>query len=388
MGCKEEGLKVPLADLRAQYYELKDQIDTAIADVIETGQFSGGARVANLEHEIANLCGAKHGIGVASGTDALILALDALGIGRDDEVITTPFTFGATTEAIARMGARPVYVDIDPDTYNIDVNRIESRITKRTKALLPVDLYGQMSNREALIAIASRYGLRLINDSAQSIGSTRHGIPIAVQGDASTLSFYPTKNLAAYGDGGMILTNDDEAAEVLRSLRGHGTHGHKYHYVRVGYCSRLDAMQAAVLAVKLPLLVGWNDARRRNAHVYNRLLVDVAQESGGELVLPLETPESFHVYHQYTIRHRRRGELQAFLKERQIGTEIYYPAPLHLQPAYTPLGYREGDFPISERVANEVLSLPIHPELTEEQVTYVSQCICEFQTSRVASSLH
>lgn len=380
-------MKVPLADLRAQYYELKDQIDAEIANVIETGLFSGGARVANLEQEIATLCGAKHGIGVASGTDALILALDALGIGRDDEVITTPFTFGATSEAIARMGARPVYVDIDPITYNINVDQIESRITKRTKALLPVDLYGQMSNREALVDIAKRHGLRLVNDSAQSIGSTRNGIPIATQGDAATLSFYPTKNLAAYGDGGMILTNDDEMAEVLRSLRGHGTHGHKYHYVRVGYCSRLDAIQAAVLAVKLPLLVGWNDARRKNAKLYDALLSDLAQESGGELILPVESPENHHIYHQYTLRHKHRGELQQFLKERQVGTEIYYPAPLHLQPAYTPFGYREGDFPISEQVANEVLSLPIHPELTEEQVRFVAQSIGEFQNSRIAPSI-
>lgn len=381
-------MKVPLADLKAQYHELKDQIDSAIAEVIEAGQFSGGSRVERLEQAIATLCGAKHGIGVNSGTDALILALEAYGIGQGDEVITTPFTFGATSEAIARVGARPVYVDIDPITYNIDTTQIEAKITKRTKALLPVDLYGQMSERKTLLDIANRYNLRLIHDSAQAIGSTQHGIPIAVQGDAATLSFYPTKNLGAYGDGGMILTNNDEAAEILRSLRGHGTHGHKYHYVRVGYCSRLDAIQAVILAVKLPLLPGWNEARRKNATLYNQLLCEAARQSDGELQLPTETAGNYHIYHQYTVRHKRRDALQAFLASHQIASETYYPAPLHLQPAYTPFGSREGDFPVSEQVANEVLSLPIHPELTQEQVEFVAHSICEFQrTSRTQRTL-
>ncbi len=367
--------------MRLQYYELKEQIDKAISEVIESGHFSGGPRVARLEQEIADLCGAKHGIGVASGTDALILALEACGIGQGDEVITPPFSFGATSEAIARVGARPVYVDVDPHTYNIQVEAIEERITPRTKAILPVDLYGQMCDRTALRAIAQKHNLRLIIDSAQSVGSAQNGVPIASGVDAATLSFYPTKNLGAYGDGGMILTSDDETAEILRSLRGHGTHGHKYHYVRVGYCSRLDAIQAVVLENKLPLLKGWNDLRRKYAHLYNVLLKDIAEKSEGTLQLPQEIEGNYHIYHQYTLRHTKRDALQAYLKEHEIASEIYYPSPLHLQPAYTPYGYREGDFPVSERVSNEVLSLPIHPELTEEQIYYVAERICDFQKS-------
>ncbi|MCX6378604.1 MAG: DegT/DnrJ/EryC1/StrS family aminotransferase [Armatimonadetes bacterium] len=372
-------MKVSLADLRAQYYELKEQIDTAISEVIESGQFSGGPRVARLEQEVADFCGAKHGIGVASGTDALILALEAYGIGHGDEVITTPFSFGATSEAIARVGARPVYVDIDANTYNIQVDAIEAHITPKTKAILPVDLYGQMCDRSALQSIAEKHNLRLIIDSAQSIGASQYGIPIADGVDAATLSFYPTKNLGAYGDGGMILTSNDETAEILRSLRGHGTHGHKYHYVRVGYCSRLDAIQAVVLENKLPLLQGWNDLRRKYAHLYNTHLEAVAEQSNGTLHLPLETEDNCHIYHQYTIRHTRRDALQVYLKENEIASEIYYPSPLHLQPAYTPYGYREGDFPISEKVSNEVLSLPIHPELTEAQIDFVAEHIAKFQ---------
>ncbi len=374
-------MKVSLADLRTQYYELKEQIDAGIAEVIDSGLFCGGPRVARLEQEIADLCGAKHGIGVASGTDALILALEAYGIGQGDEVITTPFSFGATSEAIARVGARPVYVDIDPHTFNINVASIEAQITPRTKAILPVDLYGQMCDRNALQSLAKKYNLRLIVDSAQSIGAAQNGTPIAPNNDATTLSFYPTKNLGAYGDGGMILTSNDEAAEILRSLRGHGTHGHKYHYVRVGYCSRLDAIQAVVLENKLPLLNGWNELRRRYAHLYNALLTDVAQESDGALCLPCETGDNYHIYHQYTVRHTHRDALQAYLKQQEIATEIYYPAPLHLQPAYTHYGYQEGDFPISEKVSNEVLSLPIHPELTEEQIQYVAKHVVAFQKS-------
>lgn len=381
-------MKVSLADLQAQYYELKDSIDAAISEVIESGQFSGGPRVARLEQEIADLCGAKHGIGVASGTDALILALEAYGVGQGDEVITPPFSFGATSEAIARVGARPVYVDIDPSAYNIQVREIEARITPRTKAILPVDLYGQMCDREALREVVAKHNLRLIIDSAQSVGASQNGVPIASGVDAATLSFYPTKNLGAYGDGGMILTSDDETAEILRSLRGHGTHGHKYHYVRVGYCSRLDAIQAVVLENKLPLLKGWNDLRRKYAHLYNELLQEAAERSQGALQLPLEVEGNYHVYHQYTLRHTNRDALQKYLKEREVATEIYYPSPLHLQPAYTPYGYREGDFPVSERVSNEVLSLPIHPELSEEQVRYAAQCVVEFQDAAAPSSVY
>jgi dTDP-4-amino-4,6-dideoxygalactose transaminase len=371
-------LKVPLADLRAQYYELKEQIDAAIVGVIESCRFSGGDNVTRLEIEIAATCGAQYGVAVASGTDAVLLSLVACGIGEGDEVITTPFTFGATSEALALVGARPVYADIDACTFNLDETRIEERITPRTRALLPVDLYGQMVDRTAFYDIARRHKLRLIIDSAQAIGALQNGQPIGIHGDTATLSFYPTKNLGAYGDGGMVLTNDADIADRLRSLRGHGTNGHKYHYERIGYCSRLDAIQAAVLLAKLPLLGGWNAGRRRNAALYHEHLADIAGVPGVGVTLPRAELCNYHVYHQYTIRSPHRDALQAFLKEHEVDTEIYYPLPIHLQPAYAYLGYKEGDFPISERVAKEVLSLPIHPELTPEQVAYVAGLIRRF----------
>ena len=346
--------------------------------VVESGYFSGGPNVQQLEEDIAALCGARYGIGVASGTDALTLSLVACGIGPGDEVITTPFTFGATSESIALVGAKPVYVDIDACTYNLDVTQIESRITPRTRALLPVDLYGQMTDRAALTDIANRHSLRLIIDSAQGIGATQHGQPIAVAGDTVTLSFYPTKNLGAFGDAGMILTSDDRLNEELRSLRGHGIKGHKYYYERIGYCSRLDAIQAAVLRVKLGRLDCWNESRRAHAALYNEMLGEVSDGTGKKIILPPCEPGNVHIYHQYTIRHSRRDALQAYLKVNGVASEVYYPHPLHTLPAYAYLGYREGDFPLAERAAREVLSLPVHPELTEEQIVYVADLIRRF----------
>jgi len=369
-------LEVRLADLRAQYYELKDQIDAAIVSVIESGQFSDGPRMIELEERIAETCGATHGIAVASGTDALVLSLVACGIGTGDEVITTPFTFAATTEALALLGAKAIYVDIDSCTFNIDPARIEEKVTPRTRAILPVDLYGQMADRLALVEIARRYDLRLIIDSAQAIGARQNGQPIAVHGDTTTLSFYPTKNLGAYGDGGMVLTNDAGLAEELRSLRNHGTRHQKYLYERVGYCSRLDTIQAVVLLAKLPRLREWNEGRRRNAARYHALLADLTKTT--DLVLPQHDKGNYHIYHQYTIQHPRRDDLQKYLKQHGVETAIYYPLPVHLQPAYAYLGYREGDFPIAERAAREVLSLPVHPELTEAQIEYVAATIRRF----------
>jgi dTDP-4-amino-4,6-dideoxygalactose transaminase len=374
-------LKVPLADLRAQYYELKEQIDSAIVKVIESCRFSGGDVVSQLENEIAETCGAQFGIGVASGTDALVLSLVACGIGDGDEVITTPFTFGATSEAIALVGARPIYVDIDTCTYNLDVSQIESRITPRTKAILPVDLYGQMVDRVILADLARRHQLRLIIDSAQAIGARQFGQPIAKHGDTTTLSFYPTQNLGAYGDGGMVLTNDPDIAEQLRSLRGHGTRQHKYYYERVGYCSRLDAIQAAILQVKLPALQDWNEGRRRNAALYHELLADIAEIGDEGIGLPGHERGNDHIYHQYTIRHPRRDALQKVLKAHEVDSEIYYPVPMHMHPAYSYLGFKERDFPKAEKAAREVLSLPIHPELTEAQIRYVADLIREFAAS-------
>ncbi len=367
---------VPLADLRAQYRSLKDEIDAATVAVIESSCFIDGHNVDSLEVQIATACGASHGIAVASGTDALVLSLVACGISRGDEVITTPFTFGATTEAIALVGAVPVYVDVDGCTFNLNTAQIESKITGKTRALLPVDLFGQMTDRKILADIAARHNLRLINDSAQAIGALQNSEKIAHTGDTTTLSFYPTKNLGAYGDGGMVLTNNEEVAGMLTTLRGHGQTAYGYHEY-IGYCSRLDSLQAAILKVKLNHLADWNEKRRKNADAYNALLAETARNKT-ELQLPRQEPGNYHVYHQYTIRHPRRSEMQAFLKHNGIDTKIFYPLPMHLQNAYAYLNYHAGDFPIAEQVANEVLSLPIHPELTESQIEYVAEKVREF----------
>ena len=367
-------MKVPLADLQTQYLGLKTDIDAAVGEVLASGGFIDGEKVNRLERDIAALCGAQYGIGVASGTDALVLSLVACGIGPGDEVITTPFTFGATTEAIALVGATAVYVDIDICTFNLDTSLIEQAITPRTKAILPVDLFGQMCDRAALADICHRHNLRLIADAAQAIGSTQNGQPVAALGDTTTLSFYPTKNLGACGDAGMVLTNDPEIAAQVRSLHGHGQSKYGYHE-RIGYCSRLDTLQAVILNVKLPYLVEWNEARRRNAIRYNQLLSDL---SGADLVLPGCEKGNYHIYHQYTIRHARRDELQAYLKEHGVDSKVFYPLPMHLQPAYAYLGYKAGDFPIVERVAREVLSIPIVPELSDEQIVYVADLIRRF----------
>ncbi|MDW8105730.1 MAG: DegT/DnrJ/EryC1/StrS family aminotransferase, partial [Armatimonadota bacterium] len=350
-----------------------EEIDQAIARVLESGRFILGENVQRLEEEVAAYCGARFGIGVASGTDALELSLAALGIGPGDEVITTPFTFGATTEVIVRLGARPVYVDIDPCTYNIDVSAIERAITPRTRALLPVDLFGQMTDREALWGIAQRYGLYLVNDSAQAIGARQNGKRVAETGHATAMSFYPTKNLGAFGDGGIVLTNDEQIARRVRQLRVHGAEGGAYFYKMPGYCSRLDEIQAAILRVKLRYLEEWNEQRRRNACRYMELL------QGTQVVLPVTMPGNLHTYHQFTIRHRRRDALQAYLKEQGVATAVYYPLPLHLQEAYRCLGYQRGDLPHAERAAEEVLSLPVHPELSQEQIEYVAAAVRRFE---------
>ncbi len=370
-------MKVPFANLRAQYHELKEQIDAAMVSVIESGCFIDGENVARLEQEIAAVSGVRYGVGVASGTDALVLSLRACGIGPGDEVITTPFTFGATTEAIALLGARPVYVDIDLCTFNLDVAQIESCVTPRTRAILPVDLFGQMADRTVLNAVAKSHNLRLIADSAQAIGAKQNGWPLAASADCTTLSFYPSKNLGAYGDGGMALTDNAEIADHLRSLHAHGAgqNGAYGYHERIGYCSRLYTMQAVVLLAKLPHLAHWNAARRRNAALYNAHLADL---SGTGLTLPGCEAGNYHIYHQYTIRHPRRDALQAYLKDHEVDTKIYYPFPMHLQPAYAYLGYQQGDFPAAERAAQEALSLPIQPELTEDQIEYVTDLIRRF----------
>ncbi len=364
-------MKVPLADLRAQYLALKEQIDAAMMKVSESGCFIDGENVLRLEEQIAEVCGARYGIGVASGTDALVLSLVACGIGPGDEVITTPFTFGATTEAIALVGARAVYIDIDLCTFNLDVTQIEAHLTPRTRAILIVDLFGQMADRTVLMDVARRHNLRVIMDAAQAIGARQNGQRVAEVADTTTLSFYPTKNLGAFGDGGMVLTNDADLADHLRSLHAHGQRGYGYHE-RIGYCSRLDTMQAVILMAKLPCLTAWNEARRRNAARYNMLLAD------SDVTLPGCEPGNYHIYHQYTIRHPRRDALQAFLKQHGVDSKVFYPLAMHLQPAYRYFGYREGDFPAAERATREVLSIPIIPELREEQIVYVADLITRF----------
>ena len=368
-------MRVPMADLQGQYQRIKSELDSAVLAVMAKCQFGLGDNVKALEQEIAASCGAKYGIGVASGTDAIALSLVALGIGRGDEVITTPFTFVATTEVIALIGAKPVYADIDPETFNLDPQQIESKITSRTKAILPVHLYGQAADVTPISEIAARHGLRVIYDGAQAIGAETLGKPIGVFGDAVTLSFFPTKNLGAAGDGGMVLVNDEDLAEKLRCLRFHGSGG-TYSYRQVGYCSRLDEIQAAVLRTKLPYLREWTAARRGNAETYRGLLSEVP------IKLPEEKAGNKHVYHQFTIRSSDRDRLKDYLKSREIDSGIYYPSPLHLEEAYRYLGYKPGDLPEAERACREVLSLPVFPELTDQQLAHVAGSIRSFCEGR------
>ena len=383
---------IPILNLKAQYGSIKDEVNAAIAEVLESTQFILGPAVRELEQKVAAYCGCKYGVGVASGTDALRLTLTALNIGPGDEVITTPFTFIATANTISHCGARPVFVDIDPRTYNIDPAAIEAAITEHTKAILPVHLYGQPADMDPIMELAEAHGLYVIEDAAQAIGARHKGQRVGSIGHAGCLSFYPTKNLGAYGDGGMVVTNDaalalwntnDSAGLALSSdystglaekvdvLRRQGSKK-KYHAEVLGFNSRLDSLQAAILGVKLKYLDDWNEARRQVAQRYNELL------AGLPVTMPYESPDVYHVYHQYTIRAEQRDALAAYLKERGIGTMVYYPIPLHLQELYADLGYGEGSLPASEAAGREVLSLPMCPELTEAQQQEVVRGICEF----------
>lgn len=370
---------IPVLDLKAQYQSIREEINDAVYGVLEGGLFILGPNVRALEQEVAEYCGCGYGVGVASGTDALRLAIDALEIGPGDEVITTPFTFVASGNTISRAGAIPVFVDIDLQTLNLNPLLVERAITERTKAILPVHLFGQLADMDALMELAVRYGLPVIEDSAQAIGATYKGQPACSFGMVGCLSFYPTKNLGAYGDGGMAVTCNAEMADRLDVLRRHGGRV-KYNHERLGYNSRLDELQAAVLRVKLRHLDDWTTRRRRVAARYDELLAHLAllDRAEGSIALPYEAPGMRHVYHQYTIRVPRRDELREYLRERGIGTMIYYPLPLHLQRMYVDLGLSEGSFPEAERAAKEVLSLPIYPELTDEQIEMVAGAIGEF----------
>ncbi len=363
---------VPQLDLSAQYTAIGAEIRTAIERVLSSQQFVLGREGAALEEEIAKLCGVAHGVGVASGTDALILALRACGVQAGDEVLLPPFTFVATGSAVSALGAKPVFADIRPETYNLDPGELERRTTPRTRAIVVVHLYGLAADMDPILAFAKSRKLPVIEDNAQAIGASYKGRRTGSLGEAACLSFYPTKNLGAYGDAGMVVSNSAEMAARIRTLRNHGQTG-KYLSSEPGWNSRLDEIQAAILRVKLRHLSNWQRARRSNAAEYTRLL----QQIPG--VMPPFEPEGFeHVYHQYTIRAERRDALQQHLAARKIGSTAYYPHPLHLQPLYASLAHKAGDFPHAERAAQEVLSLPMYPELRKDQIARVVESISEF----------
>ncbi len=365
-------MAVQFFDLKKQLSSIRPSIEKEISEVLDSCAFILGPKVAELEKYSANYLGVKHAIGVASGTDALLLSLKALGIGPGDEVITTPFTFVATLETIAYCGAIPVFVDIDPDTFNIDTAKIKAKITSRTKVILPVHLYGQPSNMDEIMALAKQHNLKVIEDCAQAISAKYDDKFVGSIGDFGCFSFFPTKNLGCYGDGGLVTTNSDDFADTVKVLRGHGSKT-TYHYDYIGYNSRLDSMQAAILLARFKHLDAWTAKRRKNAALYRNIL----SKTPG-IILPKEVNKGFHVYNQFTIKSDNRDELQAFLKTKQIGSMIYYPLSLHLQKAFEYLGHKPGDFPISENIQGSVLSLPIYPELNEQEITEVANAIKEF----------
>jgi len=368
-------MDIPLFNVAGQYQEIKSEIKRSIDDVLDSGQYIMGKNVQKFEEAVANYLGVKYAIGVASGTDALILSLDALGIGPGDEVITTPFTFFATAECISRLGAKPVFADIDPTTLTVDIDSIENAITPRTKAIIPVHIYGRCADMPKVMELARKHNLFVVEDVCQAMGGDVNGKKLGTWGDAGAFSFFPTKNLGAFGDGGLIATNDDALAEHIRMLRTHGSK-EKYHNEIVGYNSRLDEIQAAVLLVKLAYLDKWNDDRRRIAEEYIGFLKE----------LPIQLPQPGvgreHVFHLFTVLTDDRDRLMEFLKSRGIQTGVYYPIPLHLLPVYEELGYKKGSLPISEISCERALSLPMYPGLTEEQISYVAGSIADFFDTR------
>ena len=366
--------KIEFLDLKKQYKFIKKEIDTAINNVLKSGNFIGGKEVEKLEQEIAKFCKAKYTVGVNSGTDALFLSLVALGIGRGDEVITSPFTFIATGEIITNTGAKPVFVDIEPGSFNIDPFKIEKAITQKTKAIIPVHLFGQMADMDIIMRIARRYNLKVIEDAAQAIGAEYKGKKAGTWGDLGCFSFFPSKNLGAYGDGGMVITNNKKLAEKIHLLRNHGSDPkNKYRNLILGINSRLDAIQAAILRIKLRHLKEWNKQRQRIAKYYNQKLKKVR-----DIDIPKILPNRTHIFHQYTIRTKSRDKLSNFLKKQGIETKIYYPIPLHLQPAFKFLGHKKGNFPEAEKASKEALSLPIFPELTKTEQEFIVKKIKSF----------
>jgi dTDP-4-amino-4,6-dideoxygalactose transaminase len=361
-------MKVPLLDLTAQYRTVREDIRVALDGVLDEQALILGKHVEQFEKDLAEFCGVKHALGVSSGTDALLATLMALGIGPGDEVICPAFTFFATGGSIARTGATPVFVDIDPVTFNIDPARIDARVTPRTRAIMPVHLYGQMAAMERIKLIADRHGLKIIEDAAQAIGSTRQGRLPGTIGDAACLSFYPTKNLGALGDAGAILTNDTDLYERCRKIRVHGS-GHTYYHEMIGGMFRMAAVQAAGLSVKLKHLCAWNAGRNRNADLYRTLLADA------DVTLPGTDAGNFHTFHQFVIRVNNRDAVKQKLTERGIGCAVFYPLGLHLQQCFAHLGYKPGQLPHTEAACADVLALPIYPELTEEMVRAVAAAV-------------
>ncbi|QNB48414.1 aminotransferase class V-fold PLP-dependent enzyme [Thermanaerosceptrum fracticalcis] len=368
-------MMIPLLDLKAQYLSIKDEIDAAIQEVMASGQYILGENVEALEKEIAEYCGVKYGIGVANGTDALVLTLDAFGIGKGDEVIATPYTFFATAEAISRVGATPVFVDINPYTYNIDVTKLKEKITEKTKAIIPVHIFGQMADMDPIMEIAKLHNLVVIEDACQAIGAEYKGRKAGSIGHAACFSFFPTKNLGCYGDGGMVVTNNPELALRIKLLRTHGSQK-KYHHQIIGYNSRLDELQAAFLRVKLRHLDEWNTLRREKAHYYDQLF------SKSQIGTPFVAEWADSVFHLYLIRSTYREKIQVALNENGISTAVYYPVPLHLQPVYQILGYHEGDLPCAEEASRETLAIPLYPEISPAQQMKIAEIIKSVEIAR------
>lgn len=364
-------MQIPLLDLKAQYATIKDEVLTSVSEVLESQCCIGGPKVSELEEKIAALCDCIYAVGVSSGTDAILSSLMSLDIGLGDEVVTTPFTFFATAGSIARIGARPIFVDIDPRTYNINPDLMEQAVTERTKAIIPVHLFGQMADMDPIMEIAEKYNLAVIEDAAQSIASTYKGRKAGSIGTVGCLSFFPSKNLGGAGDGGMIVTNDEQLYNRLKTIRNHGSNP-KYYHQFVGGNFRLDAIQAAVLLVKLSHLDDWSETRQRNASFYNEKFKDTIVEP------PYIHPDCVSIYNQYVIRIPRRDEVIAHLRKENIGCEIYYPCPMHLQECFRNLGYKHSDFPETEKASKEVLAIPIYPELTEEMQDFITEKIISF----------
>lgn len=380
-------ISVPLLDLKPQYDALKDELDAAVSEVVQSQYFILGPEVAGFEKGAANYCGVEHAIGVSSGTDALIVAMMAMGIGEGDEVITSPYTFFGTVGSIVRLGAKPVFVDIEPDTFNIDVSQIEGAITDRTRVIAPVHLFGQMADMRAINSIAREHQLLVIEDAAQAIGAKQNGRPACSYGHMGCLSFFPTKNLGGFGDGGMVVTNDGDYANISKELRNHGMEP-KYFHARVGGNFRLDALQAAVLNVKLKHLDSWHEKRRINAERYYKgfsaagLTRTTEDLLSGDLkkgiLLPAEREGNYHIYNQFVIYCDQRDALMQHMKTNNVGCEIYYPLALHEQECFRMLGYPKGAFPHSERAAAMSLALPIYPDLTPEMIARVVEVIADF----------